>query len=151
VALKIIRPGEREYEPFEVDYADVSLDDARHLAEVVNDAEDERPIQAHLAAHPTLLSAHLTGGHGRWVRPQVRLGAQYVADFLIADKDSMGMHWTLVELESPKAQICLRSGGFAQKAREGIDQIDAWREWLGRNHPYAIAPADEQGLGLRGI
>lgn len=151
MALKFIRPGEHEVEPFEVDYADVSLDDARRLAAVVDGASDERPIQAHIAANPTLLTAHLSGGHGRWVQPQVRLGSQFVADFLIADKDSMGMHWTLVELESPMAKMCLKSGGFAQKARQGMDQIDDWRDWLGRNHAYAIAPTEAQGLGLRGI
>lgn len=151
MALEFIQPGGREFEPFEVDYADVSLDDAHRLAAVVDGATDERPIQAHIASHPTLLTAHLGGGHGRWVRPQVRLGSQYVADFLIAEKDSMGMHWTLVELESPRARLCLKSGGLAQKARQGMDQIDGWRDWLGRNHAYAASPVDEQGLGLREI
>ena len=151
MALEIIRPGEREFEPFEVYYADVSLDDAHRLAAVVDGAKDERPIQAHVASNPALLTVHLSGGHGRWVRPQVRLGSQYVADFLIAEKDSMGMHWTLVELESPRAKMCLKSGGFAQKARQGMDQIDDWRDWLGKNHAYAAASVDEQGLGLHDI
>jgi hypothetical protein len=151
MALEFIQPGEREFEPFEVDYADVSLDDAHRLAAVVDAAKDERPIQAHIASTPNLLTAHLGGGHGRWVRPQARLGSQYVADFLIAEKDSMGMHWTLVELESPKAKMCLKSGGLAQKARQAMDQIDDWRDWLGRNHTYAASPVKEQGLGLREI
>jgi hypothetical protein len=149
--IKLGDVGRYEYEPFEVDYASISLAAVRSLAKIVDTADDERPIQAHLAAHPSLLTAHMNGGHGRWVRPQVRLGSQYVADFLIAEKDSMGMHWTLVELESPQAPMCLKSGGFAQKARIAMDQIDAWRDWLGQNHGYAIAPPDEQGLGLKGI
>jgi hypothetical protein len=35
-------------------------------------------MQSYLSAHPELLIQHLGGGHGRWVIPQKRLGAEYL-------------------------------------------------------------------------
>lgn len=127
------------------------MDDADRLASVVDEAEDERPIQAFIAANPIVLISYLRGGHGRWLRSQVRLGSQYVADFLIADADSMGVHWTLVELESPRAAMCLQNGTFARKTRDAMEQIDAWRAWITANRDYAMRPLERGGLGLEDV
>ena len=125
-----------------------TLQDVDRLRGVVDTAEDEQPIQLFLQNHPHLLAGLLTGAHGRWVRPQVRFGARYVADFLIADADSSGIHWQLLELESPRVRAVNRNGEWAKEARHAQHQIDQWRHYI-REHPDGArkAPEDE-GLGL---
>jgi hypothetical protein len=122
--------------------------DADALQAVLDTADDERPLQRFLQERPHLLAtAFLSGGHGHYVRPQVRLGSQWVVDFLIADASSQGTFWRLVELESPTAKIFLQSGEFAKEARHAQYQIQTWRQWLKENLDYARKPPPS-GLGL---
>ena len=122
--------------------------DVRELRHVIDRANDERPIQAHLAGHPLLFSPLLGGGHGRWVRPKVRFGDRFEADFMVADADSVGIHWVYVELESPRARMFLDSGELAEKARHGLHQIRQWRDYVDRNGSEARRLRSEGGLGL---
>ncbi|WP_327168503.1 Shedu anti-phage system protein SduA domain-containing protein [Streptomyces subrutilus] len=116
-------------------------------------AVDEKPLQEFLTNHPSMLTQQL-GGSCRWVRPQVALGDAYVPDFLVARIDSVALHWTLVELESPTAPLFLKQKGKqnrpAEKLREGLDQIAEWRRWLAANADYAQRPrrGSKEGLGL---
>lgn len=119
------------------------------LREAIESAEDEKPVQACLQAHPQLV-ARLAGltSFGAFVRSQVELGSQLVPDFMLAVADSAGVHWTLIELESPRAQVGIRNGRLAGKAREGVQQIEDWREWILSNLDYARRPPTDNGLGL---
>jgi hypothetical protein len=121
------------------------------LREVIEGAVDERPIQAHLAANRRLFMPLLAGQQGRWVRPQVRFGDRFVADFMIADADSVGMHWQYVELESPRARMFKGNGEVADKARHGIHQLQQWRDYVDCNGDLARRPRSEGGLGLEEI
>src|SRR4051812_12551938 len=73
--------------------------------EVLENAIDERALQAFFHLHRHFLVEHLGGGHGRWAIPQKRLGAEFVADFMIGAAHSLGVDWVAVELESPKAVL----------------------------------------------
>lgn len=85
---------------------------------------------------------------GTYVRPQVSLGGDLYPDFLVAVADSGGVHWTLVELESPRAErVGMAKGQLGESARKGIDQIEGWRDWLTENLAFA---RDNRGLiGIR--
>jgi len=108
------------------------------LREAIEQADDERPIQACLATYPQLLGTLIPGSYGTFVLPQVRLGADLVPDFLLAKADSAGLHWTLVELESPTAPVAINDGSrLAQKSREAVQQIEDWKNWLTNNLAYA--------------
>ena len=136
------------------DYAspeDAIEEDIELLRCVIDDARDERPIQELLQSHPQIL-ASLVSGHHRYCVPQVRLGGEYVADFLLAYVDSAGIHWVLVELETPDSSVTLATGNaFDQYARKGVSQIKEWREWLQDNLQQARRPRQEGGLGLPDI
>lgn len=123
-------------------------EDVDALRAVIEAANDERPIQAHLAANPKLFSPLLGGGHGRWVRPKVRFSDRFEADFMIAEADSVGVHWVYVELESPRAPMFTEKGEPAEKARKGIFQIRQWRNHVDRNGSEARRLRSEGGLGL---
>jgi len=139
-----------QLEPWSVDRgpdsAEVSL-----LEETLEGAEDERPLQACLEAHPALLRTVLGGNHGNFVMGRTKLGAEYIPDFLLAEVDSAGFTWTLVEIESPKAKVLKADGELADRARHAIDQIQSWRSWLVENLDYARKPRRQHGLGLTDI
>lgn len=124
--------------------------DAEFLAfeAVINSAEDERPIQRFLTDSPEVLAALLRRDEC-YVIPQKRLGSEHVPDFIVGDIDSAGVHWHLIELESPRAKMFTDDGrSFAKQARKGIEQIADWREWLHGNIAYARTSRSQNGLGL---
>jgi len=98
-----------------------------------------------------LLIQHLGGGHGRWVIPRQRLGAEHITDFVIGESCSSGFDWQAVELESPGARMFTRRGDPTASLTHAIRQIQDWRAWLGRNAGYAARSRAESGLGLTQI
>ena len=114
-------------------------------------ASDEKPLQAVLSAHPGLLRVLLGGSAGNAVWPWPRLDGKFIPDFMLAEANSAGIHWTLVELESPRARMLLADGRLADKAREGVSQIRAWRDYLADQIAHARPPVADGGLGLVGI
>lgn len=130
----------------------VQQDTIEELRSVVDNAQDEAPIQAYLTGHPELWGLLLRGPNA-YVIPQVKLGNHYVADFIIGDVDSNGPRWVLVELETPLSQVTLKnSNEFEQHARKGISQVEEWRVWLQKNlHVARGRRNDKSGCGLAGI
>jgi hypothetical protein len=138
-------PGLRE---FFVDHDAITQNDVENLNAALDGARDEADIQRHLQSNPHVLVQRLRGGHGRWVIPQRRLGSQYVPDFLLAERSSLGVEWTLVELESPHRKLFNNNGDPAQYLNHAIRQITDWRTWLAANRDYATRTTDLDGLGL---
>jgi hypothetical protein len=138
---------DRELAPFRVLEPLAELD-IEQLREVIESAGDEKPIQVFLQTRPQIIAA-LLGGRERFVLPKPELGNKYVPDFLIADADSLGIHWFLIELETPHSQVTLRkSNELDAKARKGVSQVKEWREWLLNNLPSARQSRRKDGLGL---
>ena len=130
---------------------EVSDEDVEELRRVVDEADNEKPIQELLERCPQLL-ASLLRGESRYCRPQVRFGAHYVADFLLADIDSNGIRWVLVELETPNSCVTLeKRNEFDRYARKGREQINDWRRWIGNNLLQAHLLHHENGIGLPDI
>ena len=130
----------------------ITTDHVAQFEACVNGADDERPVQKYLEAQPTMLVQPLGGGHGRWVMPQKRLGSEYVPDFMLGEKSSIGFEWTAVELESPRAQLFNKSDGNpSRQLNHAIRQIQDWRSWLTSNQNYADRPISDNGLGLRNV
>src|SRR3712207_5082915 len=90
------RPARREdvpTGPFFVSWIDIVQEDVDAFREALDTASGERDIQRYLETNPMVLVQHLGGGHGRWVIPQKKLGAEHVPDFVIGQRDSMGLSW----------------------------------------------------------
>jgi hypothetical protein len=127
---------------------EITTEDVAAYRAVLSTADNERPLQKHLALHPILLVQHLGGGHGRWVLSQKRLGSEYVTDFIVGERSSTGFEWQFVELQSPRARLFVRSGRQSEQFDEGWRQIEEWRRWLEDNRDYARRPCSRNGLGL---
>lgn len=121
------------------------------LRDALDSAKREEDIQQFLQANPKYLIQHLGGGHGRWIIPKQRLGAQHVTDFIIGERDSMGFRWQAVELESPLAKMFTKAGNPSAALTHAIRQIQDWRMWLAANQNYAARGRCEDGLGLTEI
>jgi hypothetical protein len=96
---------------------------------------------------PEILAGVLNG-KTRYCIPKAAFDAKYISDFLIADTDSYGIHWTLVELETPLSSISLKKDTPDQYARQGVSQIQAWREYIEYNIAHVQLSKEKGGLGL---
>lgn len=126
-------------------------EDVERLKSALDNAKREEDIQQFLQTHPQFLIQHLGGGHGRWVIPKQKLGAEHVTDFLVAEKHSFGHEWQAIELESPLKQMFNKNGDPSQHLNHAIRQIQDWRAWLTTNQNYASRLKTESGLGLTNI
>lgn len=129
----------------------VTPDELTALGSALDGATREEDVQQLLQSNPHFLIQHLGGGHGRWVLPKQKLGAEHVTDFLIAERHSFGFEWQAVELESPLRPMFNKSGDPSQHLNHAIRQITDWRAWLKSNQAYAARPKTEGGLGLTDI
>lgn len=136
---------------FHVWWNDITEADVEAWLEVLGNAKDERPLQKHLEAHPLLLAQCVRGGHGRWVLPQKQLGSEFVTDFMVGERSSIGFEWLVVELERPRARLFTKTGDPTAQLNHAIRQITDWRAWLQANQNYAARRRDQQGLGLTDI
>jgi hypothetical protein len=133
---------------FFVTWDNFNRKDPTNYKRCLGKARNEKNMQEFLEAHPYLLVMHLDGHHGKWVIPHQRLGSEYVPDFLIGSKDSMGFWWIAVELESPTSPIFIKSGDPSKALNHAIRQILDWRVWLKKNQNYAERSWAKGGLGL---
>ncbi len=108
---------------FWVDWDTITPRHVRAFQRALSTATSERPVQAFLEQHPLLLIQHLGGGHGRYVIRKLRLGRDFVPDFVIGERDSNGFHWELVELESPTARMFTKAGDPTRALNHAIRQI----------------------------
>ena len=121
------------------------------LCELLASNPDESGMHTFLEANPEFLVQVLTGGHGRYQLSKVRLGSEYIPDFLIAEESSIGIEWYAVEIESPKGKMHRKDGLPAKGLNHALGQIMDWRKWLMNNLNYARRPRGQDGLGLIGI
>jgi hypothetical protein len=130
---------------------DISSKDYETLQQAIDNAKREEDIQQFLQSNPHHLIQHLGGGHGRWVIPKQKLGAEHVTDFAIGQNSSIGYEWQAVELESPIKPMFNKNGDPSQFLNHAIRQITDWRAWLKSNQAYASRPRTENGLALTDI
>lgn len=127
---------------------DITLEDVENFEYMLDNAKSEHSIQKYLEKNPIILIQHLGGGHGRWVIPQKRLGAEFIPDFIIGERHSFGYEWIAVELKDPNYKMFTKRKKQTSQLTEAINQIQDCRAWLQRNQNYAARPKNENGLGL---
>ena len=113
---------------------------------LVQQGVEERHLQAHIEAHPYLLSQQFS--HCHHVFPKVRLGIQYEVDFFCLDIPSSGREWWAVELEPTKRQVITKSGRRTAHLEHALQQVRDWRQWVTHNLGYAQRDKSCNGLGL---
>lgn len=128
-----------------------SESDLDGLIRIVENAPNESSIQRYLESCPQLLAGLLTG-RSRYVVPRPSLAGKYVPDFLLADVDSSGIRWVLLELETTGSGITLTTeSSFDKYVRKGVSQVQDWRRWLTKNLAHARECKADGGAGLTDI
>lgn len=156
--MKFIRAGSRDdsfdddpLREYSVWWDDLSYDDVAVFKERLEQATREQDLQELFEARPILLAQLLGGGHGRWVLPRKRFGAEFVPDFVVGERSSEGFRWQLIELENPRARMFTKGGDPTHQLTHAIRQVKTWRAWLVHNQNYAARLRSDNGLGLTDI
>lgn len=116
------------------------------LSTVLASASDEAPLQRFLAASPRILRSLLPSASDAWLFDRPKFGSEFIPDFLLSYRNSLGYNWALIELESPGQSPLIQKGRPSAKLTEALAQIRDWRSWLRENISYA-----SETLGFKGI
>lgn len=135
---------------FHVPYHNISYAKVRRFKALLNANPTERLIQEFLEKNPEVVAAHL-GAHAVYVVPKPRFGTHYEADFGIAECNSAGTFWTLVELERPSIKPFRKDGRPTAKLTHAIEQVKEWRRFIRANRDYCQRSRRKGGLGLEDI
>jgi hypothetical protein len=129
------------------DYArHVTQDDIEGLWALLQGTKKERPMHQFLSERAHLVvNADFAYGC-RWVKSNPRLGDEFSADFIIGRLESIGLRWTLIELQDPDTQLFLGNGKPGNELREGLHQIRQWRGWINRWGTNGVEKFGYRGL-----
>lgn len=126
-----------ELAPHEVDWNGYSANHLQELESVLAQACDERPLQTFLADHPHVLILGILGQKRQaWALDQPSFAGEFIPDFLIGMRDSLGPTWMLVELESPTMEILRQDGEPRHELNHAVQQIRDYKRWLRDNHDF---------------
>ena len=112
--------AKEELEQYHVYWDAITPEHITKFKGILESASTEEEIQRFLNKNRIFLIQHLGGGHGRYVIPKPKLGAQLVPDFLVAEMSSIGLEWHGIELEPPSARLCTASGQPSAKLTSAI-------------------------------
>jgi hypothetical protein len=113
---------------------------ASELAPLIQDmlatATTEPAWQAFLNENPEPIGWRFALGisPATLVRPQFRLGSDYVVDFMVVDAPQW-TQVTLIEIESPTVAAFKEDGRHAPKLVEAVAQTTNWKSWARNNFP----------------
>lgn len=104
------------------------------MQHMLSTATDEPTWQAFLNENPEPIGWRFALGisPATLVRPQFRLGSDYVVDFMVVDIPQW-TQVTLVEIESPAVVAFKQDGKHAPKLVEAVAQTTNWRGWARNN------------------
>lgn len=131
-------------------YHGISYSKIRRFRALLDTNPPERHVQEFLERNKEIVAAHL-GAHAVYVVPKPRFGSHYEADFGIAECNSAGTFWTLVELERPSIKPFRKDGRPTAKLTHAIEQIKEWRRFIRANRDYCQRSRRKGGLGLEDI
>lgn len=140
------------FKDYETGFLEIIHDNVNELLSIVERSNKEEDVQQFLQSHPSILTHHLGGGHGRYCIPKKSLGGMFIPDFLLADLSSLGINWHAMELKNPQAKMFNKNGDPSYQLNHAIRQIRDWRNWLTKNLDEATRLREpDKGLGLVGI
>ncbi|MBC8229116.1 DUF4263 domain-containing protein [bacterium] len=108
----------------------------------------ERTMQLYLEGHIVLLDPS-----AKRVQPQVSLGTEYRADFVIETYDGV---YKLVEIEKPTDRLYLKNGDPSSALTHAEQQVLNWQRWIRQNIAYIrfesqLPMNDPEGLVIIGL
>jgi hypothetical protein len=133
-----------------VPYHQVTVDQVNRFKRLLETNPKERFIQAFLDENKEIVGAYL-GAHAVYVASKPRFGTHYEADFAVAECNSAGTFWYLIELEQAGAKPFKKNGRPTAPLTHAIEQIKEWRRFIESNLDYCRRSRRKNGLGLEDI
>jgi hypothetical protein len=111
------------------------INTAKNLADqfenLLQESEREEQLQVFLQNNPILLYPEYIK-----VYPKLRLGSEWITDFVFANASSSGLEHVFVEIERANRRIFRQDGDFHGDYNHAKNQIIDWKVWLLRNSDY---------------
>lgn len=103
---------------------------APQVADMLNQELTETEWQNFLNVNPEPIGWRFALGisPATLVRPQFRLGSDFIADFMVVDTPQW-TQVTLVEIKSPTAEAFRKDGRHAPNLVEAVAQTTQWKSW----------------------
>lgn len=114
------------------------------LAALIQSAPKEQAIQTFLETHPVLLLHAMLDGFYNVASKRsalfakVQLGSEFETDFAYCSGNSMGVWWTLVELERADVPLFNKSGDPSKYLTHALRQVQDWQAWISDHQEYAM-------------
>ncbi len=101
---------------------------------ILLDSPTEEELQRVLTKHPQLLTSVLHGADG--IIPKLRLGAEYVTDFVAWSERQTGVYWQFIEIEPSHFKLFNKAGDPTKELTHAVGQVQSWRRWASDNRSY---------------
>ncbi len=121
------------------------LEDAiREFRELLDTQPGEEEVQRYLSEDRNKILLHREAVN---ITPKVRLGAEYVPDFVV---ELPRRRYIFVEIEHPQHQVITQSGRPSAKLTDATQQVEDWFRWTSDNIAYArsILPSISEPRGM---
>jgi len=105
-----------------------ATDEFAALRDLLATSDIEEEFQKFLRDHSHLLSLV-----AKDIQPKIKLGAEFVTDFLIVEAGDV---FNFVEIERPRISLLTVRGTQAAELTQALEQIGQWRTWLAENPNY---------------
>jgi hypothetical protein len=108
-----------------------ALNLSQSFRNLIETAHQEEDVQRFLADHPELLYPDYIDSH-----PKLKLGEDFVTDYVVLVQSASGPEYVFVEIERPNKTIFTEKGWFSHEFTQAKDQLLQWYAWITNNHQY---------------
>jgi len=125
-------------------------EDIKRYIKLLDSNASEQSIHSFLASHSYFFNGFIRLGGASPLYSKVRLGSDYEIDFVWFDAGSLGLEWSLAEIEPPHFHLFNREGDPSARLTHAIGQIRNWHTWVDDHREYAeeLMPGIEHPFGL---
>ena len=118
------------------------LKEAKEYESIIYNNGDEKTIQAYIKTNRKwFIPASIFIGYGMlpgyYLFPEMKLGAEYIVDYMLLAPHSADYHIIFVEFENANTKFLLDSSNSeSESVRKGIAQLRDWKQWIEDNRDY---------------
>jgi len=123
--------------------------DIRTYLKLLDSKVSEERIHSFLASHSYFFNGLIRLNGVSPIYSKIKLGSDYVVDFVWFDAGSLGIEWSLAEIEPPRSSMFNKKGDPSAVLTHAIRQIRDWQTWVDDNGAYArqLMPRIKYPLG----
>lgn len=129
--------------------------EAQIYREVLYQSESEQQIQTYIKKNRkwfipgSILKNYNFGHHDAYLFPELKLGSEYVVDYVLLGKNSSGYSLVFTELEKPNTFFMISTSNTeSSSVRKGMTQIRDWKRWIDDHRNYFFESIGLQDKGI---